>query len=235
MTTLFETDPVALHVGALARMLRGPAGVRRSMLAEARDGLEDAAAAYEEGGLGPREAAGLAVRDFGSVAEIAPLYQEELTARQGRRTALLLAVVFPAMMLAWDLLWSNGISWTATTPPPPPIVGVLAGAQDGISLGIAALELLLLGATFLRRVPQHHVARAVGVIAVLASGSTLATCLFMHVVNIEGTNSMLATGFAAPAAYIVSVGVIVVITRSALRTLRLTRLRDTKNGPELAV
>lgn len=229
MTTIFDTDPVTAHVSALARMLRGPAGVRRSMLAEARDGLEDAAAAYQEGGLGSREAAGRAVHDFGPVTEIAPLYQEELTARQGRRTALLLSIVFPSMMLAWDLLWSNGISWTVTTPPPPPIVGVLARAQDVISLAVAGIELLLLAVTFLRRVPQRHVARAVGLTAALGAAFTLATCVFMHLANVDGITSMLATGLAAPAAYLGSVAVMMVIAASALRTLRLTRLR-----PELA-
>lgn len=225
MTTIFDTDPVTAHIGALARVLRGPTGVRRSMLAEARDGLEDATAAYQEGGLGPREAAGRAVDDFGPVTEIAPLYQEELTARQGRRTALLLAVVFPCMMIAWDLLWRNGISWTLTTPPPPPIVGVLARTQDVISLTVAVLELLLLAVTFFRGVPQRPVAIVVGLTAAIGAGSTLFTCAAMHLVNLDGTSSLLATGIAAPAAYLGSVAVMAVITTSAMRTLRLTRLR----------
>lgn len=58
------TDLVDAHVDALGRELRGPARLRRDMLAEVRAGLRDAA---ERGD--PAEA----IREFGSVAELAPL------------------------------------------------------------------------------------------------------------------------------------------------------------------
>lgn len=90
-------DPVDRHLAELERTLRGPARVRRSMLREARDGLHDAVAAHRTDGLAPQEAAVRAVREFGSVREIAPLYQHELVARQSRWAALLLLVAFPGM------------------------------------------------------------------------------------------------------------------------------------------
>lgn len=115
MTTV---DPIAEYVVALRRALHGPRRTLRCMVAEAHAGLADAAAAYRDGGVAPERAAVLAVRDFGPVAEVAPEFQDELTARQGRWAAILLAVVFPAMLFGWDLLWKA--ARCAANPVAPP-------------------------------------------------------------------------------------------------------------------
>ncbi|MFC4944019.1 permease prefix domain 1-containing protein [Pseudonocardia sp. GCM10023141] len=222
-----DTDPVAQYVRTLSRALRGPARVRHSMLTEVRDGLEDAAAAYRDGGLPPHDAAVRAVRDFGTVPEIAPEYQVELTARQGRRTAFLLAVAFPGMMLAWDLLWSNGISWQAVAgaAPPPAIVSALARLQDATSIGVGALELLLFAATFHRAAPARRIGLTVALTAIAGALLTLVTSGSMHLVSAEAADVMLAAGPVAPTAYVVSVGMLALVVWSASRTLRLARLR----------
>ncbi|WP_063909961.1 permease prefix domain 1-containing protein [Herbidospora yilanensis] len=105
MDTAFETAVVDDYVGALAKTLRGPRRARRDLLAEARDGLYDAAEAYAEEGLPPGEAQARAVADFGPVAEVAPGFQEELTAAQSRRTAALLFLSTPGVALMWGVLW----------------------------------------------------------------------------------------------------------------------------------
>src|SRR5262245_66375346 len=110
------TDLIAAHISALEVVLHGPRRTRRGMLSEAREGLRDAEAAYREGGYPAEQAAAWAVRDFGTVGEVAPEFQDELTARQGRWSALLYAVVFPGMMLAWDAFWSFG--WTRGSAGP---------------------------------------------------------------------------------------------------------------------
>lgn len=105
MDTAFETAAVDDYVGALAKTLRGPRRARRDLLAEARDGLRDAAEAYAEEGLSPEEAQARAVADFGPVAEVAPGFQEELTAIQVRHTALLIFLGTPVLALMWTYLW----------------------------------------------------------------------------------------------------------------------------------
>ncbi|WP_214103000.1 permease prefix domain 1-containing protein [Acrocarpospora catenulata] len=105
METLIVTDSVDEYADSLRRALRGPGRLKRDMVAEVRDGLRDAADAYRAEGLGPREAERRAVAEFGSVAEIAPEFQRELTAGQGRRTALLLFLTVPAVAVLWTVIW----------------------------------------------------------------------------------------------------------------------------------
>jgi hypothetical protein len=68
------------YVTALDRTLRGPRRARRDLVTEARDSLTDCAEAYLAEGMDQAGAERMAVADFGTVAEIAPGYQEELTA-----------------------------------------------------------------------------------------------------------------------------------------------------------
>jgi hypothetical protein len=216
-----SADPVARHVAELALALRGPARVRRSMLAETRDGLHDAAAAYREGGLPVEQAARCAVRDFGSVGEIAPLYQEELLARQSRWAALQLTVVFPAMVLAWDLLWRSGLGWKG---PSVPLVSVLARLQDVASWGVAAVALGLLLCTFHRGFAPRRLAWGAGMlgaIGVLVCGGSAVVMALSSGVAEPG---YLVTGPVPAVAYGCSATVLVLVARSVVRTLRAAAL-----------
>jgi hypothetical protein len=93
------------YVAGLAAALRGPRRVRDDLLTEARDGLVDAAEAYQESGLEPGAAQRRAVEEFGGYAEVVPDYQAELAVAQGRRTALLIALALPALHLLAPLMW----------------------------------------------------------------------------------------------------------------------------------
>lgn len=93
------------YVTTLAAALRGPRRTRRDMLTEVRDGLIDAAEALEAAGLSRSQAERAAVAEFGSVEEVAPEYQEELVANQGRRLAVLLFLGFPLITLIWSVVW----------------------------------------------------------------------------------------------------------------------------------
>lgn len=93
------------YVSALDAALRGPRRARRDMIAEVRDSLIDAADALEESGMPRWRAERMAVEAFGPVTEIAPGYQEELAAGQGRRTAALLFLTVPMITLVWYLIW----------------------------------------------------------------------------------------------------------------------------------
>ena len=90
-------------VERLDRRLAGPRRIRRDMVAEVRDGLFGAAAAHEEAGLEPDTAARRALDEFGDVDQIADELQHELAARHALRTALVVALGFLALFVAWDL------------------------------------------------------------------------------------------------------------------------------------
>ncbi|GAA3244461.1 hypothetical protein GCM10017691_50540 [Pseudonocardia petroleophila] len=205
-----DADPVDLHVAALARALRGPARLRRSMLAETRAGLRDAAAAHRD--------AAAAVAEFGSVAEIAPAYQAELTAAQGRRTALLLAVLFPALVLGWDLLWSSGVAWTG---PAPAVVRLLAGVQDAASWGVTALAVVLLVLTLRRRADERRLALAAGGLGALGAVLCGGTAVAMNLANLRRTTEMLAADPLAGLAVVLSALALVLVLVSTARALRL--------------
>jgi hypothetical protein len=212
-------DPIADHVAALDRVLRGPRRARRCMVAEARAGLRDAAEAHRAEGLPPGEAARRAVRDFGAVHEVAPGYQSELTARQGRRAAVLFVIAFPGMLLAWDALWSTG---TVTRGPGEVgnVVRVLAALQDAVTIAVGVAALALLAATFHRALPPRRLTAAIGVTGTVGALACGGTAVAMNVAGGEATVRLLATNPAAVAAFAGSAVVLVLIVWQAVRTLR---------------
>ena len=213
-------DPVSALVRELDRALRGPAGLKRSMITEVRDGLADAVAHHLGRGLDPRHAAAVAVREFGSVPEVAPLLQEELTARQGRRTAQLLVVTFPATLVAWDALWMTGNGWSA---PPTALIAGLARATDVITVLISAAAAVLMLATFRAGPLPRWVTRLTGVVAALGVLGTGGTSLVMNLLTPHQAADMYA---ANPATAVVIAGTVlsaVLVIRSAARSLRFAR------------
>ncbi|MFG3439542.1 permease prefix domain 1-containing protein [Nonomuraea sp. NPDC047897] len=105
------------YVADLSRALAGPAGPKRDLVVEARDSLTDTADALEAQGLGREAAERVAVEEFGDVAEIAPGYQDELTAAAGRRLGALLFLTLPLSVLIWSAIWhvfpGDHSSWSA--------------------------------------------------------------------------------------------------------------------------
>ncbi|MFP8959578.1 permease prefix domain 1-containing protein [Streptomyces nanhaiensis] len=96
------------YAAALASALRGPVRAKARLVAEMRDGLADTVAAYAEEGL-PRDlAVRRAVREFGTVAEVAPACQRELTVAQVRHTARAVALAAPLLTVCWYLFLTSG-------------------------------------------------------------------------------------------------------------------------------
>jgi hypothetical protein len=217
-----STDPIAMHLSALELALRGPRRTRRDMISEARAGLWDAAAAYHDGGLPADQAAVRAVRDFGTVGEIAPEFQDELTARQGRLSALLFALVFPGMMLVWELFWSLG--WTSRSAgPPTPMVGVLSSVEDGVTMVVAAIALVLLAITFRRSVPAHRLTRAIGLTGVAGALMCGGLALAMTMAGGHRATAYALTNPGAIGAYLGSALVMLLIIWQSARTLHVAR------------
>jgi hypothetical protein len=213
-------DPIGAHVAELDRVLRGPATVKRSMITEVREGLADAVAAHQDRGLDPRHAAAAAVREFGTVGEVAPLMQEELTARQGRRTALLLVVLFPATLVAWDAVWMTGSGWSA---PPSATVAALARAVDALTLVIATAALIPLLASFRTARLPRWVTGLTGVIGALGVIGCGGLSVVMNVLAPHHDGQSLAASPATALVIAFSATAGALVTRSAIRSLRFAR------------
>jgi hypothetical protein len=99
--------PIDAYVRSLGRSLRGPVRAKADLLAEARDGLVDAAESYERQGLGREAAERRAVAEFGPVPEVAAAYQVELGIGQARRTALAVLLVMAAQPVVWNYAWRS--------------------------------------------------------------------------------------------------------------------------------
>jgi hypothetical protein len=133
------------YVAGLSFWLVGPRPVKADLLAEARDGLVDAAEAYTEAGSPPSEAAARAVADFGSYRQVAAAFQTELAAAQGRRTALLVAIAMPTVLLGSRLMWMAS-PWSNAGQQPTSGYLVFAYVMDILQVTAAIMAgLTLLG------------------------------------------------------------------------------------------
>lgn len=206
---------ITKFVGELAAALDGPHRIRTSLLAEVRDGLDDAAAAHRSRGLPGPAAETRAVAEFGRVTDLAPLYQAELTATQARRTAALVAVCFPTLFALWELFWRTGHGWTSA----PEVAGRLADATDvvsGVTGGAALAGLLLL----MRRARVGSTARPLAIAVGLLGGTAALVCggsaIAMYLLTAPEATPITVLAWVASGAALLA------ITKSATRTLRLS-------------
>jgi hypothetical protein len=148
-------DPIEDHVAALAAALSGPARVKARMVAELRDGLLDAAADLSPERAPDDRTARRAVRQFGTVAEIAPSFQRELTIAQARHTARDVALIVPFLIACWYLV---EIAGRTEGRPLPGAVQIAAANLGGIAAVTALLAAAFLAATgtLARRLPTPH-------------------------------------------------------------------------------
>jgi hypothetical protein len=97
-------EPIERAMAELDGVLRGPRRAKADLLAEARDGLHDAAQSYMDAGEPAGAACRRAVAEFGPVAEIAAGFQAELSIAQARRTALWVALAVAVQPVVWGPL-----------------------------------------------------------------------------------------------------------------------------------
>ncbi|MFH8609446.1 permease prefix domain 1-containing protein [Streptomyces sp. NPDC018029] len=107
-TAGLRADPVEEHITALAAALHGPAKAKSRLVEEMRAGLVDTAAAYVDEGADEVEAAHRAIHEFGTVDELAPACQRELTVAQARHTARTVALTAPFLVACWYLARTAG-------------------------------------------------------------------------------------------------------------------------------
>lgn len=206
-------SPVAAYLDELDNALVGPARVRRDLLQEAADHLEDATAAHEARGLPQGEAATRAVAEFGTVSEVAPGFQTTLAIASARRTAWLLFGVLAVQPFLWD---GGPIRFDTVPTPGGPVYTTLDTAVEVAGAVAIALAVLLLIATSVGA-RWFDAARP---LAVATAGIAMVAAALMTGIGIALT--ALGVG-PEPSGWILVTALVVVpmgvITASARRTL----------------
>jgi hypothetical protein len=183
-------DVISAYIAELEGALCGPRRLKADLLAEARDGLADAAAAYQRHGMCREVAERRAVRDFGAAADIARGYQIELGLAQGWRTALLIFCCLVAQPVAWGQIrhWMAP-AWTAAAPPLYAIVAEFLKLFGGLVLLAALIAVVASsrGVRYLGAGAGPGLVRAIGVLALAISVVLAVTGMLMPVLRLSVT------------------------------------------------
>lgn len=110
MVTMSVPTSVPTYLGDLGSAVGGPARLRRDLLQEAADHLDDAVDAYQRAGYDRVEAEERAVADFGTVEQVAPGFRATVAVASARRTALILV----AALAIQPFLWDSGLELAAS-------------------------------------------------------------------------------------------------------------------------
>ena len=127
-------DALAAYLSDLASRLRGPRHRREAILAELRDGLEQATEDRIAAGLATDRAASAAIAQFGNPYAVADAFGGELATGYARRTIAWFIATGPLVGIWWLLLlhpdpWRTGlIAFLAAIPVIPLIIVAIATA-----------------------------------------------------------------------------------------------------------
>ncbi|MFJ8078334.1 permease prefix domain 1-containing protein [Streptomyces sp. NPDC096176] len=138
-------DPVEEHVRELTAALHGPARAKARMIQEIRDGLTDTVEAHSHGGVPYRSAAQQAVREFGTVDQLVPSCQRELTIAQARHTARAVALTAPFLITCWYLSWTVNHGQTWLLPRTAQLLAVHLAGVATVAAVLAAVTLAVTG------------------------------------------------------------------------------------------
>jgi hypothetical protein len=223
LTASESSEQIDAYIADLDSALRGPRRARADLLAEARDGLADAAEAYVSAGLRPAEAARRALAEFGGVAEVAPAYQEELAAAQGRRTALGILIVHLAVAVEGNLSWRLFDFWQGHHPGTAYLTIARVTDLAQYAIVVALVALLLAYGPLSRYVPARALLRATGALTFFVLGFMLASAVTLMMSTPLASASVLA-GVGTLAAILLPGGATsFTLGRGAHRCLALAR------------
>ncbi|MCP9987658.1 MULTISPECIES: permease prefix domain 1-containing protein [Streptomyces] len=213
-------DPVDAYVAALADSLHGPRRAKSRLVAEVRDGLDDAVSAHTCAGVPYERAARLAVRDFGSPDHLVPVFQRELSIAQARHTARAAAFAVPLAVACWLLVRAaghDGAGWQL-----PRTTSLLTAHLTVVAAVVSLLAAATLAATgrLARRLPTpRRLPLAVAWTGTAASVAMAATALVLAVLSAVVTDwpPAVAAGVLAAASH----AVVASSARSCRRCARL--------------
>ncbi len=125
---------LATYLSDVAAQLRGPRRRRAAILAELRDGLDEATEDNIAAGLPPDQAATAAIAQFGTPQAVGDAFGGELATAYARRTIAWFIATGPLVGIWWLLLlhpspWRTGlIAFVAAIPVIPLIIAAIATA-----------------------------------------------------------------------------------------------------------
>ncbi|CAM5665576.1 hypothetical protein SALBM135S_00130 [Streptomyces alboniger] len=192
MSAAAHRDPVEEHLAKLGARLLGPAKAKSRLLEEMRGGLLDTAAAHAESGLPAGDAARQAVRDFGTVEDLATACQHELTIAQTRHTARTVTLMAPLLLACWYLARTGDLLWQQ--------LAAHLTLVATLSALLAAAALAATG-TLARRLPTpHRLPLAVAWAGTTASAAMAVATLSLTIATALATNWLLLTAAVTLAA-----------------------------------
>ena len=127
---------VDAYVGELARLLRGPRRRRARILAELRDGLDEAIADQKTDGRTEDQAVESAIDHFGTPQAVADAFAGKLVTAYGRHIIAWYIATGPLVGIWWLLLlqphpWRAGLVALLTAIPVLPLIAVAIATAAG--------------------------------------------------------------------------------------------------------
>jgi hypothetical protein len=216
MTTMRPTLPVRSGLDAyltdIAQHLGGPRRHRRRILAELRDGLDEALTAHTTQGVDENLAVSQAMEQFGTPTAIADAFAPELATAHARRILAWFIATGPFVGIWWLLVldpqpWRTGaLTLLAAIPVIPLIVAAIA----------TATAIFATTGRLMRWLPEASPCRALTAAAAVA---VLALAGDITVITVYA-------GGAAPARWLAAVAIAGSATRIVCAVIVVRRVRD---------
>jgi hypothetical protein len=185
----------AAYLSELTARLPGPRRRREAILAELRDGLEQAAEVHIAAGLPPERAAAAAIAQFGTPQVVADAFSGELATAYARRTIACFVVTGPLVGVWWLLLlhaspWRTGVLAFIAAIPVVPLI-VIAVAAAGSTLATTG--------RLMRWLPETDPQRALTATAAIAALCLVAdlTMITIYLLSGRPAATLAAVAFAA--------------------------------------
>jgi hypothetical protein len=172
-------DVVATYLSDVAAQLYGPRRRREAILAELRDGLDQATEDNIAAGLTPHRAAAAAISQFGTLQAVADAFSGELATAYARRTIALFIVTGPLVGIWWLLLlqpspWRTGLIALLAAIPVLPLL-IIAIATAGGTLATTGRLMRWLPETG----PRRALAATTAIAAICIIGDLTMITMFM--------------------------------------------------------
>jgi hypothetical protein len=191
---------LATYLSDLAAQLRGPHRRREAILAELRDGLEQATEDRIASGLPADQAAAAAITQFGSAHAVAKAFAGELATAYARRTIAWFIATGPLVGIWWLLLlhpspWRTGLIALVAAIPVIPLI-IIAIATAGGTLATTG--------RLTRWLPETGPRRALAATTAIATLCLISdlTVITMIMVSDGPTRPLMIIAFAASLARI---------------------------------
>jgi hypothetical protein len=206
------TRRVDAYLASIAAGLPGPRRRREAVLAELRDGLEQAADDHRARGLGPEPATAAAIAQFGDPRAVAAAFGGELATAYARRTIAQYLVTGPLVGIWWLLVllphpWPSGlVALVAAIPVLPVIVpAVVMGAGTIATTG-----------RLMRWLPETGPRRALAATTAVAALALIGDLILLATVGLSGV-PLRSVAAVAVAASLARMAASAVVLRQARR------------------